>query len=487
MKACVLPILLAGSLSASAQVTSFTKEDLISDSRLAMDILKKQHPNPYKFIDSASYDRQVDSLLAKMQQQQNILACSQFSPIRLLRDVHTSLAFSEESGRDMFSQLKALPFPVLVERGRVLVNIKGGPIPYGAEIASINNMPVKELLEVLAGSSYSDGYITTGTDRTYPEFQTRLGMLKLDQPAYTVSYQVPGTPGVKKVTLSAANPSEAFHAKSKAIMPFNLLQRTYNVYSEYDSTSRTGILTVNSFNLQEAYAYKEFSTFFKELNKRKYKNVVIDIRSNGGGNPGISALLYSFLTGSAFRNEYNYRTKTIDIAFAEHAVQQGRKFSDEDIRSNKDFLYQRFDKDSATGFYVGNARLKEGQLERFPRDKDAFNGQVYVLTGGGTVSAATYFASLVQKNKRGLIVGKETGSGEQSTTAAWFLQYQLPKTRSMLTVPMSEVYFFNATSDNGRGVIPDKEIPLEKFLQYVQASKDPELTFTREIIQTGSK
>lgn len=476
------------SVSATAQFRSFSKEDLISDSRLAMDILKKQHPNPYKFIDSAGYDRQVDSLLKKMGQQKDVITCSQFSPIALLRDVHTSLGYSEEAGKEIQSRINSFPLPVLIERGRMLVNIKGENIPYGAEIVSINNMTVKEMLDATSRSSYSDGFIATGTDRTYPEFQTRLSMLNPDLKTYEVTYRLHGSNGVKKISLSSAEPTAAFHSRNKAIMPFNLLQRAYYIYGDYNDATQTGVLTVNSFNIQEAYAYKEFSTFFKELNKRKYKNIIIDIRSNGGGNPGISALLYSFLSATAFRNEYNYRTKTIDIAYADYAIADGaRKFSDEDIRVNKNFLYQRFDKDSASGFYVGNARLKEGQLESFPPDKDAFNGNVYVLTGGGTVSAATYFASLVQKNRRGVVVGKETGSGEQSTTAAWFVQYMLPKTKSILTVPMSELYFFNASSDSGRGVMPDKEIPLEKFIEYVRSSKDPELTYTFELIRASGK
>ncbi len=224
------------------------------------------------------------------------------------------------------------------------------------------------------------------------------------------------------------------------------------------------------------------------MNKRGYKQVIIDIRSNGGGNPGISALLFSFLTAKPFHNVYNYRTRTIDIAYPEYAIADGnRKLSDDDIRSNKNFLYQRFDKDSAAGTYIGNARLKEGQLENYPPDKDAFSGNVYVLTGGGTVSAATYFASLVQKNKRGLIVGKETGSGEQATTAAWFLNYLLPRTKSVLTIPITELYFFNSTTDNGRGVIPDKEVPMEKFIGFVRRSEDPELSYTMELIRGVSK
>lgn len=480
-------VLLALTFNAGAQDRSFTKfskQDMVEDFRLAMEILKKQHPNPYKFIDSVAYQTKVDSLLQKMAAQSDVFACNQFSPVGLLRDVHTSLAYSDENSRDLFSKIKFLPFPVIIERDKMLVNAKGLQLPFGSEIISIDGLTTEELIRFATNLSYSDGSINTGNDRSYGDFQTRFSMRNVQQKNHEVVFRTAGSKEQKKITLPAATPAQAFLSSRLAVMPVNQLQRAHYIYSDFEPATQTGILTVNSFNLQEAYAYKEFSEFFKELNTLKYKNVIIDIRSNGGGNPAISALLYSFLSDKSFRNEYNYRTRTIDMTYAEYAVTQGRKMSDEDISNNKNFLYQRFDKDSVSGFYIGNARLKEGQLENFPPDKDAFKGDVYVLTGGGTVSAATYFAALVQRNKRGLVVGKETGSGEQSTTAAWFLTYQLPKTKSILTVPMSELYFFNSTSDNGRGVLPDRIMPVEKFVGYVRESQDPELAYTMELISS---
>lgn len=477
------------SLGTSAQEKEFSqisKEDLLSDFRLAVDILKKQHPNPYKFTDSVTFNRRVDSLMKLAAKQKDVLSCLQYSPVQLLKDVHTSFSFSPEHIRDVYNHIQFFPFPVVIERDRIFINLKGGEVPFGSEITSINGMSVPEILRVLANSSYSDGYIKTGTDRVYEEFQLLFSLRAAVTRSYEIVYKSPDSNKENKVVIPYADPTEAFHSSKKAVMPINMLQRAYYVYRDYNDNTKTGVLTVNTFALDEATAYKEFSEFFKEINRREYKQVVIDIRSNGGGNPAISALLYSFLAKGPFRNVYNYRTKTIDIAYQEYAVaDNGRVLSEDDVRRNINFLYQRFDKDS-TGFFVGNARLRDGLLEDFPADKDAFKGEVYVLAGGGTVSAATYFASLVQKNKRGEIIGKETGSGVDATTAAWFLKYQLPKTKSILTVPMSELYFFNAAKDSGHGVFPDYEVPLEQFIAYVRASKDPELSYVMERIKTKS-
>jgi hypothetical protein len=489
IKTGLIAVMALQSLGTSAQEKEFSqisKEDVLSDFKLAVDILKKQHPNPYKFTDSITFDRQVDSLLKLAAKQKDALSCLQFSPVQLLRDVHTSFSFSPEHIRDVYNHVQFFPFPVVIERGRIFTNLKGGEVPFGAEVMSINGLSVPEILKVLSSSSYSDGYIKTGTDRIYEEFQLLFSLRAGLNRSFEIVYKSPESNKENKVVIPYAGPTQAFHSARKGVLPVNMLQRAYYVYRNYEDATKTGVLTVNTFALDEATAYKEFSEFFKEVNRREYKQVVIDIRSNGGGNPAISALLYSFLAKAPFRNVYNYRTKTIEIAYPEYAVgDNGRLLSEDDIRRNLNFLYQRFDKDSS-GFFVGNARLKDGLLEDFPADKDAFKGEVYVLVGGGTVSAATYFASLVQKNKRGEIVGKETGSGVDATTAAWFLKYMLPKTKSILTVPMSELYFFNASKDSGHGVLPDYEVPLNQFISYIRASKDPELTYVFERIKTKS-
>ncbi|MCD2425677.1 S41 family peptidase [Niabella pedocola] len=464
------------------ELPGLKKEDIIADYRLAMDILKKQHPNPYKFIDSIALERKVDSLMKEAAKQEDVFALANYSPVYLIRDVHLNLRWSADNGKEAIKATNFFPVPVMIERGRVFVNSKETELPFAAEIMTINLQPVASVLDGISSQIYADGNIATATDRFYGEFQAALSLKNHNRKSYEIGYREPFKNEIKRVTLSAENPSEGIRRARHAFYPVNVLQRSYWIYSDFDDVSKLAVLTVNSFNLAESYAYKEFSTFFKEVNKRGYKNVIIDIRSNGGGNPNISALLYSFLSLMPFHNIFNYRTRTIDIAYPEYAIADGRKMSDDDIQSQKNFLYQRYDKDDKAGFYIGNTRLREGQLENFPPDKDAFKGSVYVLTGGGTVSAATYFASLVQKNNRGLIVGKETGSGENATTAAWFLTYQLPRTKSILTVPMSELYFFNATIDKGRGIMPDKEVPMDQFMTYMKNGKDPELCSVKDMI-----
>lgn len=483
---CILP---SQFLSAQEKkISELTKDDFVADFELAMNILKKTHPNPYKFKDSLAFNHQADSLRQELEKNPTFPAFLKIMNSSMIPDVHLSASVSEKNEEEWHKASTFFPYPVIIERGRMFINIQGKPVPFGSEVVSINGITTKQILKEFDKFSLSDGYIATGSDRNTWQFQRLFSLIYPPAKFYDLHYLQDGSSKVLKARLTAANATIATHNQQQLrYFPINILQQSDAVYDEFYEKEKTGVLTVNTFQLNEAKAYESFSAFFKEMNKRDYKNVIIDIRNNGGGDPAISSLLYSFLSHGKFENRYNFRTRTLELPYSSYLIDHdSRGLSEEDIKARKNFFYQRFDKDSS-GIYIGNNRLNEGFLTDYPQDKDAFHGHVYLLTGGGTVSAATYFATLVQRNKRGHIIGKETGSGKASTAAHSFDTYRLPGTNSTIKIPLMEIFFFDAKEDNGRGVIPDTAVPIEKYIHYVRQKKDPELSLTFEIIKKALK
>jgi hypothetical protein len=475
--------------SAMAQVqpfTGFTKQDLKDDFKYAVDLLKRQHPNPYKFTDTAAFNRKMDSLMMRFDKDPSLLSAVRYSPVQLFNDVHLKLDYDEAHVIDMFYAINHFPLATTTFKDKIIVNAKGAAIPFGAELLSINKMSAAKVLSEIGYATYSDGFIKTGADRTGTGLSLFISLVFPDATSYEVVYKEAGAKSPVTVQLAAVDAKTGYHNRNLGELPFNTFLKRAYVTKEYLDKESTAILTVLTFMLQENALYKELGDFFSEVKKRNIKNVIIDIRSNGGGNPNMSALLYSFVALKPFDNVFNYRTKNIEVNDPANLLNgYGTKMSDEEVKQNEDFLKQRFDYDSTAGFYYGNARLTEGSITNYPPDKNNFKGNVYVLTSGGTVSAATYFAALVKNNQRGLLVGTETGSGEASTTAAWFNTYKLPKTKARLTVPMSEIYFMKAQQDNGRGCVPDRELTFEAFQKYIKANVDPEIQYTLDLIRAG--
>lgn len=474
--------------SAMAQIQpfkAFTRQDLKDDFIYAVDLLKRQHPNPYKFTDTATFKRRMDSLMARVDNDTSLVSAFRYSPAQLLHDVHLKLDYNEDHVVDVLYGIHHFPLATTTFKDKIIVNARGASIPFGAEILSINKMPAAILLREISYASYSDGFIATGTDRLGNNLSLFLSLIFPGSDSYEVVYKESNAKYSVTVQLKALDAKTGYHNRNLGELPFNTFLKRAYVTREYLDNESTAILTVLTFMLDENAMYKELSSFFEEVNKRHIRNVIIDIRSNGGGNPNMSALLYSFVALKPFDNVFNYRTKNIEIHDPENLLNgYGTKMSEQDVKQTDNFLKQRFDYDSAAGFFYGNARLSEGSIVNYPPDKNNFKGNVYVLISGGTVSAATYFASLVKNNQRGILVGTETGSGETSTTAAWFHTYTLPKTKAKLTIPMSEIYFMKARQDNGRGCLPHKELSFDVFQQYIKANKDPEIQYALDLIRS---
>lgn len=292
----------------------------------------------------------------------------------------------------------------------------------------------------------------------------------------------------KEATLKAVNYARNYYNVQKAILPVDIISYSYGIYGQKVNDD-TYCLTIKTFAFSEEFAYQKLSSFFEKINEEGVKNLIIDIRGNGGGYLSNIPLFYSFISQEkVFKNNYRYATKVIDINVRENLIDaSGRQYSDMDIKNMNNFMFQRYDKSEVEGdeYYYGNNRLDESYVENYPRDRYFFEGNTMLLIDNNTVSAAAYFASLFKENKRGIIIGQETRTCSNFTTASWFINYKLPNTQTVVDLPRSEVFFNNSIStDKGcRGVLPDYTVDEKGFYRSILNEEDPELTFALDLLK----
>ena len=116
-----------------------------------------------------------------------------------------------------------------------------------------------------------------------------------------------------------------------------------------------------------------------------------------------------------------------------------------------------------------------------------FKGRLYVLTDETSVSAATLFPALLVRNYRAVTVGRETGSGYHSMTAMTTAKLRLPNSYIMVSIPMERSVLeelVTPRTPQGRGLLPDYEVPLTYEELYVSAT-DPVLERALELISQG--
>lgn len=462
-------------VSQTLKIDELTLDDYLSDLSLLNQLIKKQHPNPYKIIskkEQLKEKKQTIALLKKMPSYPNFLKC-----INRIGDGHLAYGPPDEFTYDMIENSSFFPFPVFVKDHRIFTNIKSNILPYGTEITKIQNITTQELVDRINKHIHGDNYNVTKTaselTSSFPLYFSNL--IERNPKTFKIEYLDIKTKNVKTITLSSIDYYELYRIDKLSILPINKLEKESTIHPHYYKEKKFGVLTVNSFDLTETYAYNEFSKFFKRVNKEKYNNIAIDLRNNEGGNPNIAALLFSFITDSSFKNVFNYRASSIKIEKENLLNDYGNPAGEDEVRGFENFLYQRFN-ETKDSLYIGNDRLKEGVLENFPADKDNFKGNVYLIVGGQTFSAAVYFAKLFKDHNRGKTIGEETGGNENSTFAGYFLTYKLPKTKLQVRIPITEL-FFDKNTTSKHGIIPDNKIPLQKYLEYSLLEKDPEIQF----------
>ena len=206
------------------------------------------------------------------------------------------------------------------------------------------------------------------------------------------------------------------------------------------STNRkneTAVMKIGSFG--DLNGFCEFAdSAFTEIKESNIKNLVIDIRNNGGGRSIVVDSLLNYLTDKAY-SQYNEIETRISSELKEHY---------------KERYPARFD--WINSFSIDDLIVSRPDLTK-PQNKNLrFNGNLFLLTNKATYSAAATFAGVFRELKLGTIIGEETGGTISYYGDFWFLK--TPITGITFYVSPKCFVQFGGTEYN-RGVIPDYRIP----------------------------
>ncbi|WP_029038347.1 S41 family peptidase [Salinimicrobium xinjiangense] len=270
-------------------------------------------------------------------------------------------------------------------------------------INKINGIPAKEYAEKYVAPYVSASTAHDLTARLYSYFLTH-GSLK--EPLVLEME----TPKGKKITHSFIRESrdQLFPASSG--------------FSYKPINNSTGLLTINTFN--DSDVVKFYDSLFQTPLPR---NLIIDIRNNGGGNGNNGFELIGYLTSEGFPMSMQVmrRYKPVQRAWG----------------GEPDVLE------------VGNYTWK-------PYKTPVFTGNVVVLAGPDTYSAAEDFLSAFKNLKRGTVVGQATGGSTGQP-----LMFQLPFGGLGIVCAKRDV-LPDGTEFVGVGISPDIEVKptLKAFL-----------------------
>ncbi|MDH7444173.1 S41 family peptidase [Aquimarina sp. 2201CG14-23] len=358
-------------------------------------------------------------------------------------------------------------------------------IPIGSKILQINKKETSHILQSLKKYAPTDGYNLT---RKYRDIELKFGLFYMYEygieKEFTIVYLAPD--GIEKtITVPAESFVNAkhrninrnsyfsrYHLQKDKVDFFSKHINTKEPFVYYKDYQKTAVLVVNSFGIDIRAFKSRLVQLFKEINKKKIKHLIIDVRNNDGGFRPNSVHLFSFITNTLFKQRTSAFVASLEIP--------ERNYVSRTYANEKEFLKDKFYHHPQYNGWKLN--FDDLEVMMVP-DRNRFRGKVYVLAGGTTFSAGSAFALLAKNDPDILLVGEETGGGYYSHTGQFPVYYELPNSNIMMLMSMEKLthYVKDTTIPKGTGVLPDREVLLS--VEDLKKGVDSQLDYILRLIK----
>lgn len=463
MKKIILILILVVSSSklfsqANAIEKRYSEAELNTDLDYLVNSIIETHPDPFSILSKKQFLDEVNAIRSNFKNGLDYRGFYKLTAplIASISDGHTSIKFP---GRKILNDQSTLfPFSATCnfKNNSITINDYLGenpPIPSGAQLISINTISAQDIIEKIirntSGESKeyrlkmgSDFYFFGMILKTYYDFND----------TFEVKYKWNDKIETKTIEAISFKNFMDF-VKSKKSSKNQAVEDLADYVLTVKPEIKTAIINFKYFNDEE-----KFDLFLKKsfdsINKIGIKNLIIDIRQNGGGNSVLGDQLFRYIAPKPF-SQFGKTTIKFSQLQKEYYEQQCK----EDSTFCETYKYISKQKNGkvidikSKGLIVPNSAANH------------FDGKIYLLTSLRTFSSASNFAQCFKNYKMGTIVGEETGG--------WIVCYgdkistKLPITEMPLTISTKKFYTIGSTDKDLHGIIPDIKMDAEESLEFV--------------------
>jgi hypothetical protein len=454
---CLLTTLLSGEVY--SQITNdlkkYSPSELNEDLNILISYITQTHPNPFSVLPKNDFEKQVEQIRSQFNKS---LTLKEYylliSPlVASISDGHTSIKYA---GRKfMTDDSKLFPYLAKLSYGSPNIVVNGSiydtlsVIPNGSEIISINDIPSKQIIEKFIAN-------TSGESKQYrlkTASNVFLGALLLTYFDFNGNFKVNFK--FNNIISTKIIPSITFADLQKEIQ--SKKQSTTNTEKpkpDYSLTLnkevKTAIIDFRYFD-DEAKFQVFIDSTFSIIKKENIKNLIIDIRENGGGNSVLGDQLFKYIS----KQKFTQFGKTI-VKYSQLQKDFYKVKCEEDSTICETYNYLKKQENGKTE-ELGNENLIDINTNQF-------HGKIYLLTSIKTFSSASTFAQCFKHYKMGSIIGEETGG--------WMVAYgdkisaTLPITKLQISISQKKFYTVGSTDKDFHGIIPDIRIKPENALDF---------------------
>jgi len=421
-------------------------QQLLQDLVIIKKSVEDVHPGMNRFGQQAGFVSRYDSISHVLSGRDSMMA------LEFFRAVNPLLASVRCGHVKFLPPVKDFPFyfhpdhvfPLILrfdEKNRLLIVNTENDRLKGKYLEKINDMPITDILHVLRDNMFVDGNVQSSADAQIQQyFSAWYADFIQDSDSFIVGLS--DDSGKNEEVMLDGISVASWQEMDKKI---GFLEKNKTLVFKNDSVA---YLRIPVFYGKSNKQFLEFlDKSFEEIERRKPKKLIVDVRGNEGGNDVLGKELYAYIA----RKDFKYYDR-IELR----------------VKKRKHITYRKL---AYFPRFIGLATLfikrKDGKLlwthhenrgSHKPK-KCGFKGEVVFLMDGLSYSVTSEFLAVARNEQRGQFVGQESGGTYEGDNSGTFVIFKLPATGIDVGIPVAGYYSaVKPETESGRGIIPDIEI-----------------------------
>ncbi len=389
----------------------FTKQQVIEDIDYILDVISRYHVSAVNGIPEevrTQKEIEINNLTENVSIVEEWRIISGI--ISKFHDAHTTIQVPP--------LYKRIPFDISVENGKFIC--KTGDFE-GYDVIAINDNLIPDIY-----GEFKKHFPHEIDEWVYEHFFERYTKFI---PEWTLALAGIDTSKPVKVTFKKDKDVKSLEVSLSEIEVVHPAQPPYVSY-EIDEKNKVGIFTLNCCEFDDFYM-KTVDKFFEDVATKDVKNIIIDLRKNGGGTSQVTEYFAGYI-----KNIPTYKTCRCDIRH-ENTLE-----------------------------HVKSTIYTEKDIQKFKANKNLFDGKIFIATSHRTFSSALLFAEEFSDNNLATIIGDVPGTSPVHYGHKVGQTFELPNSKLHFWTTFKRWYRVDE-SKNPERLIPDVEVPAKDAINKI--------------------